>query len=128
MLIALAFIHGLSLVAPEAPPANAEEAQLRQLMRTYERNLMGTRVTTEGLMTGFSASFSLFSLALGAAALAVKNAAGAAPPTRRLAAIYAAALTALTAVSLVFFFPAPTAFLAAAALCFAVAAFRIFPS
>jgi len=118
VLIILGLVHSLSLV--KAPvPSNDTERQLLDLMSSYKFNLMGTQRSMQNLMTGFSVAFMLAALGLGAVDFSLRR-----EPTqllKRVAFLNTLWLAAMTAVSLRYFFAAPTSFLAAALLIFLLA-------
>jgi hypothetical protein len=120
VLIALALVHSMSFLTSPPPPANDTEAKLQGLMKTYKSDLMGVPRSMQELFTGFLISFSVFSLTLGAAGLAVARG-GDRAVVRRLAAAFGLGLAVMTAVSVGWWFHAPTGFLAAATLCYAIA-------
>ena len=97
----------------------AEVKQLLDLMSNYKFNLMGSVRSTDNLLRGFSISFMLGTLGLGALDLALSR--ERAGLVRRVALINTLWLASLTAVSLRYFFAAPTSFLVAALLLFAAA-------
>ena len=114
VLIALALVHSLSFLTAPPPPADETEAKLQELMRSYKSDMMGVPRSVQQLLTGFLISFSVFAMTMGVAGLVVG-------PSRRLAAVYFGGLLVMTVVSIVWWFHAPTAFLAAATVCFGVA-------
>jgi hypothetical protein len=117
-LLLLGLVHSLSLF--EKPiPANDTEAQLVGLMNNYKFNLMGSLRSMADLMRGFSISFRLAALGLGAFDLLLcRERPGL---LKRIALLNTIWLAAMTAVSLNYFFVAPTSFLAIALLIFAMA-------
>ena len=64
VLVALALVHAMSLFA-EQSPADAAEAQVLNLMKSYTSNIMGTPRTYWQFLYGFSMSFSIFCFAAG---------------------------------------------------------------
>lgn len=107
-------------------PLNDTERQLFQLMNTYQRDLMGSMRTTTELLNGFSLTFSI--LPAGIAMLNLMLAGrfrGDADMLRSAARINAAIWGGMLVNSLVYWFAAPTVFVAAATLLFALAALRI---
>ena len=122
LLVILGLVHSLSLF--EKPvPANDTERQLLDLMANYKFSLMGSTRSMADLMYGFSIAFMLAALALGTFDLVVSRE----PPEllKRVAGINTIWLAAMTAVSLRYFFAAPTSFLGAGLLIFALAWLRL---
>jgi len=118
VLVLLGLVHSLSLF--EKPvPANDTEKQLLDLMANYKFNLMGSARSMADLMRGFSASFMLAALGVGVLDLLLSR--ERAELLKRVALINTIWLAAMTAVSLHYFFAAPTSFLVAALLIFALA-------
>jgi hypothetical protein len=118
LLIVLGLVHSLSLL--ETPvPKNDTERQLQDLMSNYKFNVMGSMRSMDNFMRGFSISFMLGVFCVGALdlALARENSG----LLKRVALIQTIWLAAMTAVGLRYFFVAPTSFLAAALLIFALA-------
>jgi hypothetical protein len=118
VLVLLGLVHSLSLF--EKPvPANDTERQLLDLMSNYKFNLMGSMRSAEDFDRGFSISFVVGMLGLGVLDLALaRERTGL---LKRVALINTIWLGAMTAVSLRYFFVAPTSFLATALLIFALA-------
>lgn len=117
-LVILGLAHSLSLF--EKPVAtNATERQLLDLMANYKFSLMGSDRSMAELMYGFSVAFMLAALGLGAFDLAVSRERSGL--LKRVAGINAVWLAAMTGVSLRYFFAAPTSFLGAGLLIFALA-------
>ncbi len=118
LLIVLGLVHSLSLFHQNVP-ANDTEKQLLDLMTNYQFDLMGSMRTMSGLLRGFSISFTLGVLALGALDLLLaRERTGL---LKRAALINAIWLAAMTAVALRYFFILPLSFLATALLIFALA-------
>src|SRR5450755_642771 len=65
VLLLLALVHSLSLFGKPAP-ANDTERQLLDLMSNYKFNVMGSMRSMDNFLRGFSISFMLGVLALGA--------------------------------------------------------------
>jgi hypothetical protein len=118
ILVLLGLVHSLSLIKPPVP-ANDTERQLLELMTSYKFNLMGSVRSLADLERGFSISFMLSVLGLGVLDLLLARERPA--QLRRLALINTIWLGAMTVNSLRYFFLAPTAFLVAALLLFALA-------
>jgi hypothetical protein len=118
VLLVLGLVHSLSLFGRPVP-ANDTERQLLELMSNYKFNVMGSMRSMDNFMRGFSISFMLGVLCLGALDLALaRERAGL---LKRVALIHTIWLAAMTAVGLRYFFVAPTSFLATALLIFALA-------
>jgi hypothetical protein len=118
LLIILGLVHSLSLI--KAPvPSNDTERQLLDLMSNYKFDLMGSQRSMDNLFLGFSISFMLAALALGALDLVLRR--ERAHLLNRIALVNVLWLAAMTGVSLRYFFAFPTSFLAAALLVFLLA-------
>jgi len=118
LLIVMGLVHSLSLV--KAPvPSNDTERQLRDLMSDYKFDLLGSMRSMQNLMTGFSVSFMLAALGLGAVDLSLWR--EPAELVKRIAIVNTLWLAVMTAVSVRYFFAAPTSFLAAALILFLLA-------
>src|SRR5580704_8901345 len=118
VLLLLGTAHSLSLF--ETPvPANETERQLFDLMSNYKFNLMGSMRSANDFERGFSIAFVVGMLGLGVLNLVLaRESAGL---LKRVALINTLWLTALTAISLRYFFAVPTSFLVVALLIFALA-------
>jgi hypothetical protein len=117
-MVLLGLVHSVSLFEKPAA-ANDTERQLLDLMTHYKFNLMGSSRTMMDLLQGFSVSFMLAALGLGALDLLLaRERAGL---LKRVALINAIWLVAMTAVSLYYFFALPTAFLVVALVIFSLA-------
>ena len=93
----------MSLFA-EQSPADAAEAQVLNLMKSYTSNIMGTARTYWQFLYGFSMSFSIFCFAAGVLSPMVSRALDWHAP-RRVAAFNACWLAAMTlSVGKVFFY------------------------
>ena len=117
-LLILGLVHSVSLFEKQVP-ANDAEKQLMALMANYKLNLMGSLRSMSDMMQGFSVSFMLAPFAFGALDLMLSR--ERAGLLRRVALLNVIWLAAMTAVSLHYFFAAPTSFLAAALLIFVLA-------
>jgi hypothetical protein len=118
VLLLLGLAHSLSLF--EKPvPANDTERELLDLMANYKFNLMGSARSMADLMRGFSVSFMVTALGLGVLDLLLSS--ERARLLKRLALINTIWLAAMSGISLQYFFAAPTSFLVAALLIFALA-------
>jgi hypothetical protein len=118
VLLLLGLVHSLSLFE-KSVPANDPERQLQNLMSNYKFNVMGSMRTMDNFLRGFSVSFMLSALSLGALDLALCR--ERARLLRRVALVNIVWLAAMTAVSMRYFFIFPTSFLAAALLIFTAA-------
>ncbi len=118
LLLLLALVHSLSFF--EKPvPANETERQLFDLMSHYKFNVMGSMRSMDNFLRGFSISFMLGVLCLGAVDLTLcRERTGL---LERVALINAIYLAAMTAVGLRYFFIFPNSFLAVALLIFVLA-------
>jgi hypothetical protein len=117
-LVLLGLVHGLSLFAKPVP-ANDTERQLLDLMVNYKLNVTGSMRSMDNFLRGFSISFMLGALVMGALNLALcREGAGL---LKRVALINTIWLAAMIVVSLRYFFVVPTSFLAVALLIFAAA-------
>jgi hypothetical protein len=118
VLLLLGLVHSLSLIG-KTVPANDTERQLLDLMSNYKFNVMGSMRSMDNFLRGFSISFLLSALSLGALDLAVCRERGGL--LKRVALVNVVWLASLTAVSLRYFFILPTIFLITALLIFALA-------
>lgn len=118
LLLLLGLAHSLSLF--EKPvPANETERQLLDLMSNYRFNLMGSMRSMDNLLRGFSISFMIGMLGLGALDLVLaRERAGL---LKLVALVNIIWLAAMTAVALRYFFVFPITCLAVALLIFALA-------
>jgi hypothetical protein len=104
-LLVLGAIHALSLFE-KMVPANDTERQLLGLMSSYKFDLMGSSRSMENLMRGFSISFTLAAWGLGALDLVlVRERLGL---LKRVALVNVIWLAVMSAVSLTYFFAAPS--------------------
>ena len=118
LLLLLGLVHSTSFF--ETPkPANETEKQLLSLMNDYHFNLMGSSRSMNDLLRGFSMSFMLATFAFGAFDLVVRR--ERAGLLKRIALVNALWLAAMVAVSLRYFFAAPTSFLSVTLLAFILA-------
>jgi hypothetical protein len=118
LLLLLGLVHSLSLIGKPAP-ANDTERQLLDLMSNYKFNVMGSMRTMDNFLRGFSISFLLGALSIGALDLVLcRERAG---MLKRVALLNVVWLAAMTAVALRYFFILPTTFLVTALLIFALA-------
>jgi hypothetical protein len=118
LLIIIGMLHTLSLF--EKPvPANDTERQLFDLNANYKSNVMGSMRSMDDFFRGFSVAFLVAMIGLGVLDLALrKERAGL---LKRVALVNAIWMAAMTAVSVHYFFAAPTSVLAAALVIFALA-------
>jgi hypothetical protein len=121
-LVLLGLVHSLSLIG-SPQPANETERQLLDLMSNYKFSLMGSMRSMDNLVRGFSISFMLGSLALGALDWTLRR--ERAGLLKRVAVVNAVWLAAMTLVSLRYFFAVPTSFLAVALLVFTLASIKL---
>ena len=123
-LLVLGAVHFLSLVKPLAPQ-NDTERQLIDLMTNYRFNLAGSMRSMGELMTGFSVSFMLAALVMGALALTLRRQPAAL--LKRVTLVYLAWLAAMAAVTIRYFFIFPTTFLVIALILFLASWFTLRP-
>jgi len=122
LLIVIGLVHSVSLI--KAPVlSNETERQLLDLMSNYKFDLMGSPRSMQNLMTGFSISFMV--AALGFAAMDLSLHQERTELLKRVAFVNTLWLAIMTAVSLRYFFAAPTSFLAAALLLLLLAAIAL---
>ena len=107
-LILLGAVHSLSLIE-RLKPQNDSERQLVDLMTSYKFNRMGSLRSMDNLMTGFSVAFLLSALVLGRLGVILRRERSGL--LKRVALAVTLWLAALSAVSIHYFFPAPTSFL-----------------
>jgi hypothetical protein len=117
-LLIIGLVHSISLFEKRIP-ANNTEKQLLDLMANYQFNLMGSLRSMSELLQGFSAAFMLAPFAFGALDLMLSR--ERAGLLKRVALLNVIWLAALTAVSVHYFFAAPTSFLVSALLIFVLA-------
>jgi hypothetical protein len=118
VLILLGLVHSLSLIESQVP-ANETEKQLFSLMSDYKFDLMGSMRSMDNLFRGFSISFMLAAIVMGVLDLFLRG--EQAGLLKRVALINLIWLAAMSAVSLRYFFAAPTSFLVVALLLFLLA-------
>jgi hypothetical protein len=122
VLVLLGLVHAISLF--EKPvPANDTEKQLLDLMTNYKFNLMGSSRSMNDLLRGFSVSFMLAALAFGGLDLVLSGERSALLKGIALANVIW--LAAMTAVSVHYFFAAPTSCLVVTLLIFLLAWFKL---
>ena len=121
-LLIMGLVHSLSFFAKQVP-ANETERQLLDLMANYRFNLMGSMRSMNNLLRGFSISFMLAALVMGAVDLVVCR--ERASLLKRVALLNTIWLATMTAVSLRYFFVIPISFFAVALLIFAVAWWKL---
>lgn len=117
VLIALALVHSLSFLTTPAP-VDANEAKMLELMK-IPHSMMGVQRGTFDLWYGFLISFSVLSFTMGLVGFVAANSDDR-RTARSVAGIFFLGLAAMTVVSIIWWFPAPSAFLAAAAVLFGV--------
>jgi len=118
VLILLGLVHSLSLIE-SLVPANETEKQLLGLMSDYKFDLMGSMRSMDNLFRGFSISFMLAAIVMGVLDLFLRG--ERAGLLKRVALINLIWLAAMSAVSLRYFFAAPTSFLVVPLLLFVLA-------
>jgi len=117
-LVLLGLVHSLSLME-KMVPANDTERQLLELMANYRFSLMGSSRSMDNLLRGFSLSFMFAALGIGTLDLVLaRERAGL---LKRAALVNTIWLAVMTAVSIRYFFAAPTSCLAVALLIFVFA-------
>jgi len=122
VLVLFGIVHSLSLVE-KIVPANDTERQLLDLMTSYKFNLAGSMRSMDDLLRGFSICFIVGLVGLGGLDLTLAG--ERTELVRRLALINVLWLGAMTAVSLRYFFIAPTSFFVAGLLFFLAAWVRL---
>ena len=121
-LVILALVHSISLFQKPVP-GNDTEKQLLGLMSNYRFDLMGSSRSMAEMLHGFSIAFMLAALGIGALdILVMRERAGL---VKRVALMNAIWLGAMTAVSLRYFFAAPTSFLAVGLVIFVLAWWKL---
>ena len=122
VLILLGLVHSLSLIESQVP-ANETEKQLFSLMSDYKFDLMGSMRSMDNLFRGFSISFMLAAIVMGVLDLFLRG--ERAGLLKRVALINLIWLAAMSAVSLRYFFAAPTSFLVVPLLLFVLAWIKV---
>ena len=122
LLLIMGAVHSLSLIKGPVP-SNDTERQLLNLMSNYKFNLLGSMRSMENLMTGFSIAFMLAALGFGALDFVLRR--ESTQLLKRVALVNTLWLALMTAVSLRYFFAAPTSFLVAALLIFLLASLTL---
>jgi hypothetical protein len=118
MLLVIGVVHSLSLLQKPVL-SNDAERQLHDLMSNYKFDVMGSMRSTDDFLRGFSISFMLGVFGLGGLDLVLTR--ERVDLLRRAAVINILWLAAMTAVSLRYFFAAPTSFLSGTLLIFVLA-------
>jgi hypothetical protein len=121
-LVLIGLVHSLSLIEKQVP-ANDTERQLLELMSNYRFDLMGSMRSMEELFRGFSVSFMLAALVVGALDLVLSREREGL--LKRVALLNVIWLAGMTAVGLRYFFVLPTSVLVIALILFVVAWFRL---
>ena len=121
-LLIVGLVHSLSFFAKQVP-ANDTERQLLDLMANYRFNLMGSMRSMNNLLRGFSISFMLAALVMGAVDLVLCRERAAL--LKRVALVNTIWLATMTVVSLRYFFLMPTSFLVVTLLFFALAWWKL---
>jgi hypothetical protein len=117
-LLIMGLVHSLSFFAKQVP-TNDTERQLLDLMANYRFNLMGSMRSMNNLLRGFSISFMLAALVMGAVDLVLCRERS--TLLKRVALVNAIWLAAMTVISLRYFFVIPISFLVVALLIFVLA-------
>ena len=120
-------VVGLMHLSGEAAslPDDAAFLALREAMRAYTVSIMGVETNPQAIQHDLSLCFSLFSLAVGAIALAGARALAASPGAlRRVALVHVVALFALVVTNAAFRVPPPAVFYTLVAGLFGTAALR----
>jgi hypothetical protein len=120
-------VVGLMHLSGELAPLPSDPAfiALREAMRAYTVNIMGVETNPQAIQHDLSLSFSLFSLAVGAIALAGAGALAASPAAlRRVALAHVVALAALVVTNAAFRVLPPAVFYTLVAALFGMAALR----
>jgi hypothetical protein len=106
MLMGLAHFLAAN-AAPQPEPKDGDETTLRHLLSTHQVELPLAKRTTLQIMSGFGLFFTMASIVMGGAGIAVARQ----PGGRRVAVIYALGLAAMLVNSIVNWFIIPTSFL-----------------
>lgn len=118
VLVLLGLVHSLSLLGKPVP-ANDTERQLFDLMTNYRLNVVGSMRTMGDFLRGFSISFMVSMLGLGALDLALSRERSGL--LKRVALLNAIWMAVMVGVGLRYFFVVPTSCLTFALLIFAAA-------
>ena len=121
-LVLLGVVHSLSLFEKQVA-ANDTERQLLDLMSSYKFNVMGSMRSMDNFLRGFSIAFMLGPLGFGALDLVLLG--ERAGLLKRVAMVNAIWLAVMTAVSLRYFFLAPTSFLVVTLAIFVLAWWKL---
>jgi hypothetical protein len=121
-LLLLGCVHAASLLG-KPMPANDAERQLFTLASNYKLNVMGSMRSYDNFLRGFSISFMLAALVMGALALVLRH--ERASLLKKVALVNIVWLALMTVVSLRYFFPLPTAFLVTALVIFLLARVKL---
>jgi hypothetical protein len=106
-------------------PTDPAFVAMREAMRAYTVNIAGVETNVQAIQHDLNLCFALFSLAVGAIALAGATALAAAPTAlRRVALVHVVALAALVVSNAAFRIAPPTVAYTLVALFFGMAAFR----
>lgn len=117
-LLLLGCVHALSLLGKPVP-ANDSERQLFSLASSYKLNVMGSMRSYDNFLRGFSISFMLAALVMGALALVLRH--ERAGVLKKVALVDTIWLALMTVVSFRYFFFLPTSFLVTALAIFLLA-------
>ena len=125
--VGMIVVGAMHLSGELAPlPTDPAFVAMREAMRAYTVNIMGVETNPQAIQHDLSLSFSLFSLAVGAIALASAHALAAASPAalRRVSLVHVVALAALVVTNAAFRVPPPAVFYTLVAGLFGMAALR----
>jgi hypothetical protein len=122
VLVLIGLVHAVSLIEPMVA-ANETEGRLLELMNNYKFDLMGTSRSMMELLRGFSVSFMVAALGLGALDLGLRRERSAL--LKKVAQFNVVWLAVMIAVSLRYFFVMPTACLSLALVVFVLAWWKL---
>jgi|SRR5579863_7660240 len=122
MMIIMGLVHSISLFT-QPVAHNDTERQLNDLLNNYRFNALGSMRSMQDFLQGFSISFMLAALVLGALAFAVSR--ERLGLLKRVALVNILWLVAMLATSLRYFFIVPTSFLSVTLLLFVLAWFKL---
>ena len=117
-LLLLGCVHAMSLLGKPIP-ANDTERQLFTLASNYKLNVMGSMRSYDNFLRGFSISFMLAALVMGALALVLRH--ERVGVLKKVALVNSIWLVLMIVVSFRYFFLLPTAFLVTALVIFLLA-------
>jgi hypothetical protein len=124
--VGMIIVGGMHLSGEFAPlPTDPAFVAMREAMRAYTVNIAGVETNVQAIQHDLNLSFSLFSLAVGAIALASASALAASPVAlRRVALVHVVALGALVVTNAAFRVAPPAVFYTLVAALFGMAALR----